>query len=413
MNTRIHRITFALIAAVALAIGGRAQNAPGDLDDFASAGNAFAVDLYAKLAAGDTGGNLFFSPLSVSTALSMTFAGARENTATEMRKVLRLPAGGDAAHAAFSGLLRHLGAVQSAGHVRLALANSLWPQQGSPLLGAFTATLEKYYGAAPSPVDYAGAEPAARAAINRWVENKTHDKIKNLIASPLARTTRLVLVNAVYFKGDWEKQFKKENTQTAPFYLFGSATVDAPLMRQKDSFKYTRDSDTHIVELPYSGGQLSMLVFVPDERTPEALAKTERMLTAANLEKWRRRMFPVEVELFLPKFKITWGTKSLAAPLKALGMRDAFGGKADFSGINGDRDLFIADVLHKAFVDVNEEGTEAAAATAVVMRTKSISMPPPVVRADHPFLFLIRDNATGALLFMGRVANPKAEQAMD
>jgi len=371
--------------------------------DLPSAINTFAGDLYSQLKTDS--GNIFFSPLSISTTLSMTNAGARGNTADEMSKTLHMPF----VSGVFVELAKQLETAQKPNGIELSLANSIWPSKEAHILDTYTALLKKDFDATVTPVDFVKDEPAARAAINRWVEEKTRQKIQNLIANPLDPNTRLLLVNAVYFKGDWARQFKKDNTATAPFYLVNDTTIDVPHMYQQGQFNYAEIDGTHIVELPYAGETLSMLVLVPKERGAAAFTTAEAFLSPEKLRslaEWG--LLSREVEIFLPRFKITWGTKSLKETLKALGIRDAFDAtRADFSGINGDsKDLYIADVLHKAFVDVNEQGTEAAAATVGIMATRAMLLAPPVIRADHPFLFLIRDNTSGMILFIGRVANP-------
>ncbi len=364
---------------------------------------AFALDLYRELK--DTKGNLFFSPYSISTALAMTFAGARENTAKQMADVLHFPSGQNDIHPAFGQLESLLNEVQTKGDIQLNVANSLWPQEGYPFLAEYLALVKKYYGVAITPVDYRKAAEKAREIINQWVEEKTKDKIKNLIQpGVLDAVTRLVLVNAIYFKGNWASQFDEKRTKEDTFYLLSGKTVQTPLMAQEKEFAYRDEEFLQVLELPYVGESLSMIVLLPKEK--DGLPQLEKQLTAANLRMWTSGPRKQKVKVFLPRFRMT-SQFSLSKTLAAMGMRDAFNpDKADFSGMDGRVNwLYIGAVLHKAFVDVNEEGTEAAAATAVVMKIR-MALDQPTFRADHPFIFLIRENTTGSILFLGRVMDP-------
>ena len=364
----------------------------------------FAIDLYHALRAED--GNLFFSPYSISTALAMTYAGARGNTAQEMAQALHFSLPQADLHAAFAELDAALTEIQAAGNVELGVANSLWPQQGYPFLDAYLALVEQHYGVSITPVDYEQAAESARNAINAWVEDKTRSKIENLIPPGILDTlTRLVLVNAIYFKGMWETQFKAEKTIAAPFRVSPGQSVQARLMTQKQEFRHAAFDDLQVLELPYVGNELAMIVLLP--RAGAVLEDLEPNLSAENLAHWTSRLRFTKVEVFLPKFKMT-AMFRLDQTLAAMGITDAFDElEADFSGMDGQPHwLYIKAVLHKAFVEVNEEGTEAAAATAVVMGVRGMPSPPVVFRADHPFLFLIQDKRNGSVLFMGRVVEP-------
>lgn len=400
-----YSIIFALLLAAAAHAA--APSLPPSVAVAVSNNTAFACDLYAQLKSQE--GNLFFSPYSVSTALAMTYAGARGETATQMARTLRFTLPQADLHPAFTALAAQMNAVQQAGQVQLSIANSLWPHKSYPFLEEYRALVKKNYGTIITPVDFAKEEPKARAQINQWVEEKTQKKITNVIGAPIDPLTRLVLVNAVYFKGNWEIQFKAAQTQQSPFFITVEKSVQAPLMSQTHEFKYGAWQNAQLIELPYAGTELSMLVILPAGKTPRELAEVENALSVERLTEWRAQMRKQKVQLFLPKFKVTWGVHSLKNSLLALGIRDAFAeDKADFSGMDGKRDLLVSDVLHKAFVSVDEAGTEAAAATAVVMQAKSEPARPPVFRADHPFLFLIQENRTGSILFLGRVTDPTA-----
>jgi len=396
-----------IFLAVASCLHAAEPPLPPDVASLAAGNTAFACDLYAQLKTPP--GNLFFSPYSVSAALAMTFAGARGETAAQMTTALHFALPQGELHPAFAALIEELSALESSGHVKLSIANSLWPDRAYPFLERYLALVKTNYGVVITPVDYAHAEERARAQINQWVEDKTQKKIANLFASPLDPLTRLVLVNAVYFKGTWAHPFKKEQTRDAPFYRPSGEPAQTPMMMQLQAVPYGESDKIQIIELPYAGNELSMLVLLP--RDTNTLAETESSLSAGQLQHWRQLLTEQKVQLFLPKFKLAWGTCSLTKSLQALGMTDAFGTAADFSGMDGRRhNLRISDVVQKAFVDVNEEGTEAAAATGVTIMAMSVAMqrPPPVFRADHPFLFLIQENHTGSILFMGRIMDPRS-----
>jgi len=384
---------------------------PPAADQAALAGsvNAFACDLYGRLS-GEKG-NLFLSPYSVSSALAMTWAGARGETAAEMAAALELPPGWqtapDEAHAAFAAFSGRLNAEGKP--YAMAVANSLWGQKGYEFVPGFLALLARQYGAGLEQVDFAKNAEGARKTINAWVEKKTKDRIKDLIPpGTLQALTRLVLVNAIYFKGTWESPFEKRATRAAEFFVGAGRTVRVPTMRQTEHVRYAEAADAQAVELPYKGGDLAMVILLP--KAKGGLAALEKGLTAETLAKRLEALEVENVAVSLPRFTMTWSA-GLAKTLVAMGMARAFDGtKADFTGINAGKEPFwIAEVIHKAFVEVNEEGTEAAAATAVVMTGGAAPAEPVEFRADHPFLFLIRDTTSGAILFMGRVADPTAK----
>ncbi len=364
----------------------------------------FAVDVYRQLSRAD--GNLFFSPFSLSAALAMTYAGARENTARQMARVLHFDLDDAALHAAFAQLQASLAAAQESGQVQLTLANSLWPQIGYPFLPDFLALLQKFYAAPITPVDFVHAAESARLAINAWAETHTAGKITELLQPGiLDELTRLVLVNAIYFKGDWASQFDRRWTKEAPFWLTASDSIIAPLMQQTGRFRYADMDDVQTLCLPYAGDAVSMLVFLPSKEM--GLAAFEAAFTLRHVERWAGALTEQQVQVFLPRFKIAC-TLRLDETLKALGMPDAFDmDLADFSGMDAKPQwLYLTAVVQEARVEVNEEGTEAAAASAAVINVRSVPAPPPVFRADRPFVFLIMDNATQSILFCGRVVNP-------
>lgn len=377
--------------------------------------NDFALSMYGQLQM--RAGNLFFSPLSLRIALGMAHAGARGETAAQMSEVLRTPSNGTQADS-FANISRQLNAV---GHrdYEMAMANSLWGQDGAPLKAEFLDVIARHYDGFVNLVDFRGGLEAARVTMNQWVEDKTKQKIHELIPSGgLDADTRLVLLNAVYFKGTWVLPFDEEFTRDQPFHLEGGGRVLAPLMHQKEKVEYLQAGGYQAVDLSYRGGDLSMLVLLPDRK--DGLRNLEKVLSASMLEDCVAQMRTREVKVFLPRFKITWGTVDLREQLIALGMPLAFRRTdADFSGINGHKpphedSLSIGSVFHKAFVEVNEQGTEAAAATAATFMVLGSALPSfeppiPVFRADHPFLFAIRDRKTGVFLFLGRMGDPTRE----
>ena len=381
--------------------------------------NKFALELFAKLQS--TKGNLFFSPYSISTALAMAHAGARNETESQMAGVLHFPVsvnrrtdstskslpGKQQFASSFGDIIKDLNNRGQKGGYTLSVANALWGQKDYGFLEEFLELIENSYDGRLNEVDFVRATETARKTINAWVERKTNDKIKNLISEGvLDSMTRLVLTNAIYFKGNWARQFEEDRTRETPFTLSDGQKIDVATMNQKAEFGYMETDTFQALELPYVNEELSMVILLPKQF--DALDEFEKTLTPDNLSQWLPKIHKREVVVFVPKFKMT-SQFSLAFVLKSMGMQDAFSSNADFSGINGKRDLFISAVIHKAYVEVNEEGTEAAAATGVVMRLTSIGPAPiPVFRADHPFMFLIRDNHSGSILFIGRVANPKA-----
>jgi serpin B len=368
---------------------------------------AFAFDLYGQLKTAP--GNLFFSPYSVSTCLGMTYAGARGETEKQMGQVLHFGPDFQQVHAGFGELGRQLAAVGQQQDLELSLANALWGQKGYPFLPAFLQVARAEYQANLNQTDFATGAEAARGEINRWVAQKTKEKIQDILPpGSIEGTSRLVLANAIYFKGAWTKSFERSATSIQPFHRAGATPANVPLMHKFDEVRYVENDEFQAVELPYARGELSMVVLLP--RQIEGCGKLEGRLRPALLASALGQMKKQRVEIFLPRFKLESSFK-LNDTLARMGMRDAFYvGRADFSGLGGSRgDLWISGIFHKAWGEVNEEGTEAAAATATVIKARAIARPmapPPVFRADHPFLFLIRDTRTGSLLFLGRLAEP-------
>jgi len=363
--------------------------------------NAFAVDLYQTL--GDTEGNLFFSPLSISIALSMTYAGARDETAAVMQQVLHLSSDPSAVHEG-NCVLQEMLENHLVATGQLELANSLWPGRHEKLLESFVETLQKNYGAECRPLDYASDPAAAAKVINQWVAEKTHDRIVDLLQpGDITPDMRLVLVNAISFEGKWVHAFDPERTYPTRFNLADGSFVEVPGMTQSADFSFAQLPGVSVVELPFAGGNTSMVFAVPD--AVDGLAKLEAQLTPAVIDQWLAALRTSELHLTLPRFEM--GERvDLAQVLSGMGMAEAFGREADFSGMTGDRGLFIDRVIHQAMLKVHEEGAEAAAATAVMMKRASIS---PSLRVDRPFLFMIRHNETGSILFLGRLVDPRGK----
>jgi serpin B len=369
--------------------------------------NAFAVALYGQLRS--RSGNLFLSPESISTALAMAYAGAHGQTASEMAKTMHFTLPPERLHRAMGALLNDLNATHQGYQLRV--ADALWAQQDYKFLDSFLALTRDNYGAGFHPVDFKLGADAARLMINQWVAEKTENKIKDLLGpGALNARTRLVLTNAIYFKGDWETKFDKAKTMDEDFHLSPEQTAKASMMHREGRFQYFNGGTFQILEIPYKSQELSMIVLLPND--VGGLSALEESLTADNMREWLHKLGPVpKVIVTMPRFTMT-KQFGLENTLGAMGMVQAFrDGHADFSGMSDNpRGLFISAVIHKAFIDVNEEGTEAAAATGITLRSAMARMPdrtPPIVfRADHPFLFLIRDNRSGGLLFMGRVVDP-------
>jgi serpin B len=370
----------------------------------APAMNAFTTASYKQLTGGD--GNLILSPFNIATALSMALAGARGQTANEIQSVLRLHY--DSTYdAALGSLLTDLANAGNTGGNELHTANGLWVQEGFAIQPAFENTLSNDYHAPLTPLNFTGNPEAARSQINRWTEVQTKEKIQDLLpAGSIGTQTRLVLTSAIYFYGKWQGPFLASRTEPAPFTLPAGATTQANFMNQTSYFGYAETPSARILEMRYAGTGMAFDVLLPNTLT--GLPGLEKSLTPENLTGWLGKLAVRNVQVSLPKFRAE-STFRLRDALSAMGMPTSFTDKADFSGIDPKRGLAISDVVHKAFVDVSEQGTEAAAATGIVMETATMRRPEPVLvfRADHPFLFLIRDTRTGIVLFIGRLTNPR------
>ncbi|MFO7743576.1 MAG: serpin family protein [Anaerolineae bacterium] len=381
-----------------------------DLNLLIEGNSEFAFDLYRFLVEQEGDKNLFYSPYSISLALAMTYAGARSETEEEMAETLRFALLQEDLHPAFNALDQALGergegAEGKDGGFRLNIANAIWGQRDYQFLDSFLDVLAQNYGAGLRVLDFAGAPEESRVTINEWVSEETEGKIEDLIPQGgVDSLTRLVLTNAIYFNAAWANPFEEEATEDGPFTLLDGSEISVPMMHQEESFGHAEGEDYQAVELPYDGHELSMVIVMPEEGAFEAVeASLDAERVGAIIEELDRR----QVALTMPRFEFD-AEFGLKRALAALGMPSAFSDAGDFSGMMGERELFISEVLHKAFVSVDEEGTEAAAATAVVMKLLAVPDEAIEVTLDRPFLFLIHDIETGAILFVGRVLDPSA-----
>jgi len=386
---------------------------PVDQSDVAAqvdGNSALAFNLYQVLK--DTDGNLFYSPYSISEALAMTYGGARGETEQQMQAALQFKLPQDRLHPAFNSLdielsKRGQGAKGADDQgFRLHVVNAIWGQQGFKFTQQYLDLLAQNYGAGLRIVDYIKDAEKSRQTINQWVSDQTENRIKDLLPQgSIDSLTRLVLTNAIYFNAAWQSQFQKNATADGQFTLLNGNKVSVPMMRQMHTFGYTEGTDYQAVELPYDGNELSMVILLPKADRFKAF---EAALKAQQVKDIVQNLKSSEVDLTMPRFKVE-SQFSLKKALASLGMPIAFSAsEADFSGMDGQKDLYISDVVHKAYVNVDENGTEAAAATGVVVGTTSMPAKTYQVTLDHPFIFFIRDIQTGAILFLGRVASPGA-----
>lgn len=397
MKRRI--ISLLLSLAVALVSCTRAA----ETESVVEGNTAFGIDLYAALSG--TSGNLFFSPYSISTCLAMTYAGARGDTERQISQVLHFGTNQNHFHASFGELQRRLDEGNKRKGIQLDIANALWAQQGEAFLSPFLQIARNNYQADVKRADFNNADLVA-GEINSWVAKKTADKIQQVLppdsVDPL---TRLVLVDAVYFKGAWAAVFDKASTSIQSFHRATDSEVDVPFMTQSSFVYYTETNDFQALELPYKGNQLSMLIVL--SRQIGGLRQLEKQLSPTFVDDLLAQLKRQSVDILLPKFKMKYSV-SLNDTLANMGMPDAFGSRADFSGLDGTKSLYVSRLFHKAWLDVTEEGTEAAAATSEAFSLRGGERTKPVFCANHPFVFMIRDNRSGSLLFMGRLADPKS-----
>jgi len=379
-----------------------------DLNTLVDGNTAFAFDLYQALRGEQ--GNLFYSPYSISLALAMTYAGARNETEQQMADTLHFILPQDSLHPAFNSLDQQLASRGEGAQgkdekgFRLNIVNAIWGQRDYTFLSDYLDVLAENYGAGLRLLDFITAPEESRVTINNWVSDQTEGKIKDLIPQGVIDDlTRLVLTNAIYFNAAWLNPFNEKLTQDGAFHLLDGSEVTVPMMQQTESFGYAEGEGYQAVELPYDGDQLSMVILLPESGQFDSF---EQSLDANYVDAILKDLEYQQVALTMPKFEFE-SEFSLADTLSEMGMPIAFSRGADFSGMTGNNDLCIGDILHKAFVSVDESGTEAAAATAVVMTLGAV-LNPVKVTVDSPFIFLIRDIETNSIIFVGRVMNPAA-----
>ena len=366
-----------------------------------NANNQFAFDLYSELDKHEDG-NMFYSPYSISAALAMTYEGAKGQTADEMKSVFHFPEE-DILRPNFAAIYNDINKENK--EYKLKTGNALWVQKDYPFLEEYISRVENYYGGKAAMLDFVEETEKSRQTINSFIEEQTKDKIKDLIPKGcLGEMTRLVLTNAIYFKGIWEWEFDKSDTREEDFKITSTDIVKTPIMSMNPEdakFNYAQTEDLQILELPYKGDKISMLILLPTEN----LDSIESSLTVEKLNGYKSQMKETKLSsISLPKFEFD-SKYFMKNTLVSLGMPKAFSNDADFSGMIGKKDLYISNVIHQAYVAVDEKGTEAAAATAVIM-FESFAMPMNIFRADHPFVFIIQEKDTGNILFLGRVVDP-------
>jgi serine protease inhibitor len=371
--------------------------------DIIKSDNDFGLAMFRKVDSLDTGSeNIFVSPTSIALALAMTYNGAAGETKAAMENALRKQGfTAEEINTSYKSLIDALVSVDP--RVLLEIANSIWYREGFTVLQEFVTTNQEYYNAQVRALDF--SDPGAPGTINSWVNDKTHGKIDKIV-EVIQDDVVMYLINAVYFKGIWQYEFKKENTSDGPFYLSTGSPVTVPLMKQTTTLRYMANEILSMAELPYGQGNYSMLVLLP--QTGHSTEDIVTALTPENWDSWISGLAERNVDLQLPKFTFEY-KNLLNDELEAMGMGIAFSDDlADFSKINGTGGLYISKVLHKSFVEVNEEGTEAAAVTSVEIAVTSVGPDPQNIEfhVDHPFLFAIREKSTGAILFIGRVQNP-------
>jgi serpin B len=361
------------------------------------ANNQFAFDFYSKISQ-ESDDNVFFSPWSISTAFAIVFEGAKGDTADEIRHVFGFPENQQQRQTEFKSINDDLNRKDAS--YDLTVANALWPHTGIKPFEQYVDTAKTYYDTKVTSVNLSSQDGID--IINKWVEAKTNNKIKDLIPGPISDPV-LAITNAIYFKGTWITQFDEDNTHDQNFWLNDADNVKVPMMNlDVTSFNYTDTDNLQIIELPYEGNKISMLIILPNDKN--GISSLDGSLTLEKLNAWRDDLNPTDVIVQIPKFKLD-ASYNLIPFMKSLGMEKPFG-DADFSGI-ANIPMFIQGAYHKAFVDVNEEGTEAAAATAIVMATEAAGPSYPMFIADHPFIFIIQDTETDNILFMGKMMNPE------
>jgi serpin B len=373
----------------------------------AVAGNTrFALDLYGRLKddsiAVTSKGNLFFSPYSISNTFAMVYSGASGQTKEQIATTLHFTLPDQNFYSVSGALQKYLLQINKKSGYHLLIANALWCQKGEPFLKDFLDLTQNYFGSGINQVDFLNESEKSRQKINSWCEEKTKDKIKTFIPpGGINEEAKMVLTDAIYFKGEWKTKFSRWKTKNADFYISSKEIVKVPLMHVKEKFNHCSDANLQALELPYKNDKISMIVILP--RNEEGIREVENSISAEYLTYLLSKMSTGEIEVYLPRFKMTGESFCLNKTLSELGISDAFNlGQADFSGINGKRNLCLGNVFHKAYIEVTENGTEVAASTGLTL----VMARSPVFRADHPFIFLIKDNHSDSILFIGKVMNP-------
>jgi serpin B len=382
-----------------------AMDSPTNGKTLAQNNTVFAIDLYKKLCSKP--GNIFISPYSASAALAMTCAGARGDTEKQMIETLRFSVEPKSIQPAFESLRSILDKLKGKGGVSLNVANSLWPQKGYDIYPEYKDLLKTYYAASIISLDYKSQLGEAIKRINEWVEERTQGRIKDIITpDAINPNTKMVLTNAIYFKGYWEQGFDPDLTEKSNFFISSDNSIETQMMKHTGMFKYADIESLQILEMPYAGNELSMIVALP--KATYGIDQLEKELSSEKLSIWKAKMVSTKVLADFPKFEMS-SSFDLSDELVSMGMIDAFNSRnANFNGIAvGNNDpLYLSSVIHKAFIEVNEQGTQASAATSI-MAPDGISFNDaqiPTFRADHPFIFIIQENQTGSVLFIGRVS---------
>ncbi|MDD5709787.1 MAG: serpin family protein [Candidatus Marinimicrobia bacterium] len=403
-------IVFFSVSCAKKELSQKTQNTIIASPEIATGINQFGIDLLRQIS-GEYPENIFYSPFSISSALAMSYAGAEGNTADEMRKILYYGPQHPAFHAEYGNLIERLQSGEE-NNFTVHIANALWVQKNYTLKKHYLEVVKELYRSEAREMDFSGDAEGSRQTINNWVSEWTNERIRDLVPSgSIDALTRLILTNAVYFNAEWMEHFNEHMTRKEQFYPLKGDPYTVDMMYQRLHYQYSSGNSCDVLEIDYKGGEHSMLIFLPDKQKGLTSLIDKFRLSDIALHDSSKR--PEDVILYMPKFRLETRYE-LAELLKALGMREAFSPQADFSGISAakSKDLMISKVIHKAFIDVDEKKTEAAAATAVVM--KMTAMPPApraprVFRADHPFLFMIREKNNGTLLFLGCLATPEAK----
>ena len=374
-----------------------------ELKNIVNSNNSFALKLYTEIST-KRKENVFISPFNVTQALALAFAGARGKTESEMLTALNFYLPQKNFHRDLSCLIRTLKKANRDSST-LRIATALWLQRNFEILKTYASLVENFYGNILFQVDFSSSPEKAREMINKWVEKQTAGKIKELLTKgDVSYLTRLIITTAIYFRGLWKLKFDRNNTKEDKFFIAAEKTIRVPMMYQKNKFGYFENKKVQCLELPYSGDELSMIILLP--RQINGILSIEKDLSLDSLNKWIVNIHKRKVKVYIPRFEME-ERYELVPVLSDMGMITAFKKEADFSGITGKRDLYISNVIHQAFIKVDEEGTEATAATGVSF--KATSMVPgkiPVFKADHPFIFFILHRKTGAILFIGRIHSP-------